>query len=126
MVERQVEQLLATRVTVYFMVTTNWFLSTHFQWSSSPNHVSVHMNQTGFAAHLVKDNNFHTRTTTPDATPYRSGLPIDAIPKSDEGDDCPTLVVKRKWHYQSVVGSIGWLAQTTRPDLLPTHLFLSA
>jgi hypothetical protein len=77
----------------------------------------------GFAAHLVEDNNVHTRNITPNATPYRSGLPIDAIPESDEEDVCPALI-KRKQRYQSVVGSIGWLAQTTRPDLAPTHSFL--
>ena len=124
-VERQFEQLLAKYVTVDFMGTVEWFLGTHFQWSSAPDNVSVHMNQTGFAAHLVEANNVHTRNITPDATPYRSGLPIDAIPESDEPDDCPALI-ERKRHYQSVVGSIGWLAQTTRPDLLPTHSFLSA
>jgi hypothetical protein len=28
--------------------------------------------------------------------------------------------------YQSIVGSIGWLAQSTRPDLIPSHSFLSS
>ena len=28
--------------------------------------------------------------------------------------------------YQSIAGSIGWLAQSTRPDLAPSHSFLSA
>jgi hypothetical protein len=124
-VERQFEQLLAKYVTVDFMGTVEWFLGTHFLWSSAPDNFSVHMNQTGFAAHLVEANNVHTRNITPDATPYRSGLPIDAIPESDEPDDCPALI-ECKRHYQSVVGSIGWLAQTTRLDLSPTHSFLSA
>ncbi len=64
------------------------------------------MNQTGFSAHLVEDNNVHTRNITPDATPYRSCLPIDTIPKSDKDGDCPALI-ERKRHYQSVIGSIG-------------------
>jgi hypothetical protein len=83
------------------------------------------MSQTGFAAHLVKDNNVHTRNITPNATPYHSGLPINAIPKSDKEDVCPALV-KRKQCYQSVIGSIGWLAQTTCLDLAPTPSFLLA
>jgi hypothetical protein len=74
--------------------------------SSSPNSVLVHMNQTGFAAHLVEDNNVHTRNITPDATLYCSSLSINAIPKSDKDDNCPALI-KRKRHYQSVAGSIG-------------------
>jgi hypothetical protein len=107
------------------MGTMDWFLGTHFQWSSSPDSVSIHMNQTGFSAHLVEDNNVHTKNITPNATPYRSGLPINAIPESDKDGDCPALI-KRKRRYQSVVSSVSWLAQTTCPDLLPTHSFLLA
>jgi hypothetical protein len=124
-VERRFEQLLSRLVTVDFMGTVDWFLGTHFQWSCSNGDVSVHLSQTGFAAHLVEANNVHERNITPDATPYRSGLPIDACPESDENDDCPALI-ERKKRYQSVVGSIGWLAQSTRPDLSPTHSFLSS
>ncbi len=47
------------------------------------------------------------------------------IPEADEDDVCPALI-ERKRHFHIVIGSIGWLAQTTRPDLSPTHLFLSA
>jgi hypothetical protein len=79
----------------------------------------------GFVAYLVEDNNIHMHNITHDATPYHSGLPINAIPKSDEPDNCPTLV-EQKHKYQSVVGSIGWLAQSTCPDLAPTHSFLLA
>jgi hypothetical protein len=112
-------------VTVEFMGTVEWFLGSHFQWLATEDIVSVHLSQTGFAAHLVKDNNIHMRNITHDATPYRSGLPINAIPKPDEPDNCPALV-ERKRKYQSVVGSIGWLAQSTRLDLAPTHSFLLA
>jgi hypothetical protein len=71
-VECQFEQLLMGMVTVEFMENIDWFLGTHFQWSCSNNDVSVHLNQTGFAAHLVKDNNVHTCNISPNATPYRS------------------------------------------------------
>jgi hypothetical protein len=124
-VERRFKQHLANLVTVKFMGNVDWFLGTHFQWSCTDDKVSVHLSQTGFAAHLVEDNNIHTHNITPDATPYRSGLPIDTCPESDEADDCPALI-ERKRLYQSVVGSMGWLAQSTRPDLAPTHSFLSA
>jgi hypothetical protein len=61
----------------------------------------------------------------PDATPYRSGLPIDTIPESDKDKNCPTFI-ERKQKYQSVIGSIGWLPSSTRSDLAVTHSFLSA
>ena len=107
------------------MGTVEWFLGTHFQWLITPEVVSVHLCQTGFAANLVKENNIHLSNITHNATPYRSGLPIDAITESDEDKECPTFV-KRKRKYQSIVGSIGWLAQSTQPDLSPSYLFLSA
>ncbi len=84
----------------------------------------VHFSQTGFTAHLVEDN-AHLHSFTPDATPYQSGLPINAIPESDKDENCPTFV-DPKQKCQSVVGSIGWLASSTRPDLAVTHSFLSA
>ncbi len=118
-------QLLSSLVTVDFLGTVDWFLGKHFQWSCHDNKVSVHLSQTGFAAHLVEDNNIHTQNINPDATPYHSGLPIDACPESDEADDCPALLGRKK-RYQSVVGSIGWLAPSTRPDLSPSHSFLSS
>ncbi len=124
-VERLFERLLSSLVTVDFMGTVEWFLGTHFQWHKTGDEVSVHLSQTGFAAHLVEDNNAHLRKTTPDATPYRSGLPTDAIPESDKADNCPTFV-ERKRKYQSVVGSIGWLASSIRPDLVAIHSFLLA
>jgi hypothetical protein len=51
---------------------------------------------------------------TPADTPYHSGHTIDEIPKTD----MPTLeqdIVTAK--YQSLVGSLLWLAYATHPDL---------
>jgi hypothetical protein len=124
-VERRFEQLLSSLVTVNFWGTIDWFLGIHFQWSCYDNEVSVHLSQTGFAAHLVEDNNVHMQNITPSATPYCSGLPIDACPESDEADDCPALLECKK-RYQSAVGLIGLLAQSTRPNLAPSHSFMSS
>ena len=124
-VEAKFERLLKHYSTVDFMGTVEWFLGTHFQWLVTPDVVKVHLSQTGFASHLVEENDVHLRNITPDATPYRSGLPIDACPESDEDELTPTFLA-RKQKYQSIVGSIGWLAQSTRPDLTPSHSFLSA
>jgi hypothetical protein len=107
------------------MGTSDWFLGTNFQWSYSNDAVSVHLSQTGFAAHLVESNNVHSRHITPDASPYRSSLSIDAIPDSYKDSYCPALI-KQKQRYQSVVSSTRWLAQSTCPNLAPTHSFLLA
>jgi hypothetical protein len=85
--------------------------------------VRVHLSQTGFASHLVEENNIHHRNITPNATPYWSGLPIDACPESDKDKESPGFLKCRR-KYQSIVGSIGWLAQSTHPTLAPLHLLL--
>jgi len=124
-VEAKFARLLKEQIMLDFMGTVKWFLGTHFQWMVSPDPFQVHLSQTGFAPHLVEDNNVHLCNVTPDATPYRSGLPIDACPESDK-DETSNTFIKRKKKYQSIVGSIGWLAQSTRPYLAPSHSFLSA
>ncbi len=91
-VEAKFERLLKQRATVNFMGTAKWFLGTHFQWLVTLDLVQVHLIQTGFASHLVEDNNIHLRNVTPDATPYCSGLPIDACPESDEDETNPTFI----------------------------------
>lgn len=48
------------------------------------------------------------------STPYRAGIPIDSIP-------CQNLSTKEqddlRLRYQSIVGSLNWVAHTTRPDI---------
>jgi hypothetical protein len=82
-VEAKFERLLQHHSTVEYMGTVEWFLGTHFQWLVTPDAMKVHLSQTGFVSHLVEDNDIHLRNITPDATPYRSDLPIDACPESD-------------------------------------------
>jgi hypothetical protein len=102
-----------------------WFLGTHFPWLLSHDKVSVHLSQIGFATHLNKENTIHKRNITPDTTPYRSGLQIDAIPESDEDNKDPALL-ELKQKYRSIIGSIGWFAHSTRPNLVASHYFLAA
>jgi hypothetical protein len=90
------ETLLSTLVTIKFMGMVEWFLGTHFQWLTTDDIVSVHLSQTGFAAHLIEDNNIHTCNITPNATPYHTGLPINTIPKSDEPNDCSALIKQKR------------------------------
>ncbi len=57
---------------------------------------------------------FDTLNASSFASPYRSNLPVDSI----LDDDLP--VEQRdalRLQYQSLVGSLNWLAHTTRPDL---------
>ena len=49
--------LLQEEVTADFMGSVEWFLGRHFQWMVTPDLIQVHLSQTGFASHLVKENN---------------------------------------------------------------------
>ncbi len=74
---------------------------------------------------LVKSFTRQARSETPMATPYQSGIPIDSIAPSVDADDSPVQI---RWTdaYQSLIGSIGWLLSTTRPDIAAAHSFLSS
>ena len=118
-------RLLAQRCKVDFMGIVNWFLGIHFSWRITPSSTTVHLSQAGFATNLVESFSLQDRNQTPTATPYRSGVPIDSIAESSEDVESPALK-RRKEAYQSLVGSIGWLAHSTRPDLITAHSFLAA
>ena len=102
-----------------------WFLGIHFSWRITSKSVSVHLNQSGFAANLVESFFQDSRNATPTATPYRSGVPIDSIALSTDEDDSPAQL-RRTAAYQSLIGSIGWLSSSTRPDLSAVHSFLAS
>jgi hypothetical protein len=83
------------------------------------------LNKTGFAANLVEQFFRESWDATPTATLYCSGVPINLIaPSTDANDSLAQLCHTAT--YQSLIGSIGWLATGTRPDLSPVHSFLSS
>jgi hypothetical protein len=68
------------------------------------------MNQWSFAANLVKQF-FHDKwNPTPDATPYRSGVPIDSIAPSSDADDSPAQFGVLKHIKVWSVALVGWPA----------------
>jgi len=117
--------LLAEQCKVDFMGVVEWFLGIHFVWRITSDSVSVHLNQSGFAANLVESFFQDSHNVTPTATPYRSGVPIDSIAPSTDDDDSPAQL-QRTAAYQSLIGSLGWLSNSTRPDLSAVHSFLAS
>jgi hypothetical protein len=107
------------------MGIVNWFLGIHFSWRITPTSVTMHLNQSGFATNLVESFSFQDRNQSPTATPYQSGVPVDSIAKSLEAGDSISLK-HCKEAYQSLVGSIGWLAHSTCPNLIMAHSFLAS
>jgi hypothetical protein len=107
------------------MGIAKWFIRVHFSLCITSSLVTVHLNQSGFASNLVKSFFPESRNPTPTATPYRSGVPIDSFAPLMDEDDSPAQL-HQKEAYQSLVGSIGWLASTTCPDISAVHSFLSS
>jgi hypothetical protein len=118
-------RLLSERCKVYFMGIVEWFLGVHFSWHISSSLVSVHLNQSGFASNLVKSFFREAHEASPLATPYRSGILVDSIAPSKDADDSPNQICRTQ-AYQSLIGSIGWLAMTADPNLTAIHSFLSS
>ena len=116
-VEKKFQSLLQTKTNVDFMGPVTHFLGHKFQWEdytiNNQRHLRVHLSQTAFADHLV-DLAQLSNSAKPVTTPYRSGYPVDAIikpqPSSKEKDSL-------KQQMRSLVGSLNWLSQGTRPDL---------
>ena len=125
-VEEKFQRILSRLVKVDFMGTVEWFLGTHFSWRQTSEETAVHMNQSGFSRNLVERFDMQGRNITPVCTPYRSGYPIDAIKGGISSEDQTPAQQRRTQSYQSLVGSIGWLSNITRPDLATCHSFLSA
>jgi hypothetical protein len=114
-VECQFESLLSTIGTVEFMGKVSHFLGIEFNWKHHVDgNISVSLTQQSFAETLIESQNFTFIGASTFSTPYKSGLPIDAIKHHDMSPlDCDKL----RLQYQSLVGRLNWLAHTTRPDL---------
>ncbi len=91
------------------------FLEIEFTWHHhADGNLSVILTQQSFTENLLELLNYSSDTISTFTTPYRPGLSIDSIPTiymtSSDHD-------KLHLQYQSLVGSLNWLAHTTCPDI---------
>jgi hypothetical protein len=110
-VEREFESRLSTIGSVDFMGQVTQFLGIEFTWKYSPDGcLSVSLTQQSFVEALLESLNIDVASTSFYTSPYRSGISINSIPHlnlpSTERD-------KLRLKYQSLVGSLNWLAHTT-------------
>jgi hypothetical protein len=113
--ERKFEELLSNLVSVDFMGQFSHFLGIEFSWQHHDDgHITVNLTQQSFAETLIDSLGYGSISTLTYTTPYRSGCPIDSVPHINMPlSKCDSL----RLQYQSLVGSLNWLAHTTRPDL---------
>ena len=107
------EQTLGAQLRVDFMGAVSWFLGCSYEWHFLPNgKLSCHISQQAYVEGLLEK--FDMEDCNPAKTPYRSGLPIDRIPRDDILPDNKKAFVKE---YQSLMGGLIWLVTNTRPDI---------
>ena len=111
--ERIFEEKLCSLTNVDFMGPVTHFLGIKFRWQEHDNgHLEVHLSQQAFTEQLIS--NHKLDHANPTKTPYRSGHPVDSVPHSKMStSDRKKLSSDMK----SIVGSLLWLSQGTRPDL---------
>ena len=111
--EKIFEKRLSKQTTVDFMGEASHFLGIKFKWTKHEDeHISVHLNQQAFAEQMISANKLEH--ANPTKTPYSSGHPVDSvahckIPTTERANLASEL--------RSIVGSLLWLSQGTRPDL---------
>ena len=123
--EAKFQTIFSKLLPVDFIDIIEWFLGIHFSWHTFDSDLEVHLNQTGFVYNLVECFTIKKCAPTPNATPYWYGLPINPIQSVSADKSFPTQV-RCKDIYQSLIVSIGWLENNTRPDISPSNVFLSS
>jgi len=91
------------------------FLGIEFTWKySSDGHLQVTLTQQSFIEALLDSLHIQLDSTSSFTSPYRSGMSVDTIPHQDLSSSVRDNL---RLQYQSLVGSLNWLAHTTHPDL---------
>jgi Reverse transcriptase (RNA-dependent DNA polymerase) len=126
-VEKKFESDFASRVTVDFMGDAEFYLGTKFDWLHEPDgHVTCHLSQEGYAHMIVDAMGLQDAVTSLKMTPYRSGLPIDSLPRlalTSVTNDKKYQILKEK--YRTFLGMLNWLSISTRPDLATVNSLLA-
>ena len=78
-VEHAFQQKFSSLSNVNFMGKGTHFLGIKFEWKSTPDNVLAHLSQPAFTENLIKFAGLDHDSALTKPSPYRSGLPIDAI-----------------------------------------------
>ena len=114
-VENKFEKELQKLTNVDFMGQVSHFLGIKYQWRQTDKRTKVHMSQEAFSESLISQNGLSHISTKVNMTPYKSGFPVDSIQPDPNIDKTKQQELETK--YRSMVGSLLWLSQGTRPDL---------
>jgi hypothetical protein len=100
---------------VDFMGTIPHFLGIEFSWVFHPDgHLSVSLTQQSFAESFIDSLGIPSIGYSTYSRSYQSGMSIDSLPHQNLSVPVQDQL---QLQYQSIVGSLNWLAHTTHPDL---------
>ncbi len=114
-VEKAFESKLSTIGDVDFMGRVSHFLGIEFTWKDLPDgNLCVSLTQQSFIESLLDSLGLSFDGSSHYVSPYRSGMHIDSILHQEMSNSDRDRL---RLQFQSLVGSLNWLAHTTRPDL---------
>ena len=111
LVEEYFEASLSSVLRVEFLGPVSYYLGILFKWSKDEKGMlRVHLFQSAYVLFILDKFGFNMDSVDTKLTPFRSGNPIDALPRDEL---LPERLIKR---YQSIVGSLNWPQISTRPQ----------
>ena len=122
-VESKFRELLNNEYTVSYDDRLEWFLGMKFDWKQTSSHIQCHVHQEAFVLDIIDRYGLSTCNTSPRATPFRSGFPVDTIAPSTLPASDQTSLTKT---FQQLIGDLNWLSISTRPDITAIVSLLSA
>ena len=120
--EKLFEQRLQQHTTVDFMGKVTHFIGHQITWEQHDNTTVAHLSQTAYIESILNNLDIDIDSINHIKTPYRSGLPVDSI-KSQQLSKDQFIHLQSK--YRSILGSLNWLAQGSRPDIAVIHSLLA-
>lgn len=123
-VEKKFEQLFSSKIDMTLDGPLQYFLGIKFTNKRyADGHVSIKLSQEAFTETLIASEKLDDDAVNTPHTPYRSGYPIDKI--HIEPTTTPQQQHIQNHHLQTLVGSLNWLAISTRPDIAPAVNFIA-
>ena len=109
------EQQFGDLITTTFNGEVDYFLGIKFTHERhSHTSVTIHLSQQAYIEDLIIKTELNGEGVNEPKTPYRSGYPVDNIPTEQYP---PAIQEKLTATYQFLIGSLNWLAVSTRPDI---------
>ena len=111
------------KINCTFSNEIDYFLGIKFQCSKTKsNEVTIQLNQEAYIDTLLTQLDLHGKEVNTPATPYRSRYPIDTIPPKEYPSQLQQKLTKKM---QFLIGSLNWIAISTRPDISTVVALLS-